>query len=226
MIAVQGAAKRPAGASSSGPKPGTVVGWRLAQPIIDLGKSAEELGWPILGIVGNTAHLKKTGDHTPWSKGKRPGVIYAIDVHPPNGFQAWLIAQCRSSYDTRWIDFFNINGSQYNAAGVRVAPSTDTHLHISVAKGYEDTHVTLFRDYAGGDEDDMPTAKEVAQAVWGAALSSPTLDEGRVHGAHEGVICAIATVRALKGLTETVNGLVTTVNTLQAAVDRLPGTAR
>jgi hypothetical protein len=154
LIAVQGRAKRPSGASSSGPRPGTVVAWRLAQPIIDLAQQAEALGWPILGIVGNTEHLRKHGDHTPWSRGKTPGVIYAIDVHPPAGFEAYYVAQCRrADYDTRWIDFININGRQFNAAGVKVANSSDEHLHISVAKGHEDTHVTLFGDYAGGGEE-------------------------------------------------------------------------
>lgn len=181
MITVQGRAKRPPGASSSGPRPGTVVSWRLAQPIIDLARQAEELGWPILGIVGNTDHLRRHGDHTPWSKGKTPGVIYAIDVHPPAGFQAYYVAQCRrADYDTQWIDFINIDGRQFNAAGVKVDNSPDQHLHISVAKGHEDTHVTLFGDYAGGGEElDAEEKKLLADTANTVAELRSLLHDGK-----------------------------------------------
>lgn len=200
VIIKAGQVTRPAGASSIGPRPGTVVTYRLAQPIIDLGEQAEKLLWRILGIKGNTPHLQKNGDHTPWSEGKVPGVIYAIDVAPPADFEAWLVAKCRSAYDTRWIDFFNINGSQYNAAGYRVRSSDDHHLHISVARGYEDKSVTLFADYADEKGEGMPTAEDVAKAVWVSQVSSDSLDDGKPHSAHEGVINAIAAARRLKGI--------------------------
>lgn len=205
VITVKGSAKRPSGASSSGPRPGTIIGWRLAQPIIDLARQAEELGWPIIGIIGNTDHLKKHGDHTPWSKGKQLGVIYAIDVHPPADFETWLVAQCRSGYDTRWIDFFNINGRQYNSNGIRVTLSDDAHLHISVAKGYEDMPVTLFSDYAGKDETvDDKTIEAIANKVWAVSVTSPSLVDAKGnkigHGTHEAVINSVTISRRLDGL--------------------------
>lgn len=206
MIRISGIVTRPKGSSSTGPASGSIVPWRLATPILNLATQAEKLEWPILGIVGNTDHLKKYGDHTPWSKGKVQGVIYAIDVAPPNDFEAWLVALCRSPHDTQWIDFFNINGRQYSNAGVKVATSGDKHLHISVAKGYENYSVTLFSDYAKGD-DDMPSAEEVASAVWGKPLSSPTLDDGKPHNAHEGVINAIIANRRLKAIEDRLTAL-------------------
>jgi hypothetical protein len=216
VIAETGMVVRPGAPRKAGPAPGTTVNYRVSQPIMDLARQAESLGWPVLGVVGNTDHLRGNGDHTPWSAGKQPGVIYAIDVHPPDGFEAWLVAACRSDYDTDWIDFFNIDGRQYSSAGQLLASSGDQHLHISVARGHERDRVTLFTDYATGG-DGMPTAKEVAEAVWAEGVSSPTLDKGAAHGAHEGVINAIVSARALKELLDTVDGLVMAVGQLKAA---------
>lgn len=200
MVVLTGRAKRPTGASSIGPRPGTTVSWRLATPIANLAAQAEELGWPILGIVGNIAHLRKHGDHTPWSKGKKPGVIYGGDFKPPDPFEAWYVATARSDYDTSWVDFININGRQYNNAGQKVANSSDEHLHVSVALGHENTTVTLFTDYAGGGEDivDAKTIEAIADAVWSHTISTKSFDEGAGHGAHEGVVNAIAAARDAK----------------------------
>jgi hypothetical protein len=148
VVALTGSATRPPGVYSRGPKAGTTVKYRLAQPIVDLAEQAKELGWRILGIIGDTSHLRKDGDHTPWPRGKKQGIVYAIDLDDPAGFEQWYVATARSDYDTTWIDFVNVNGSQYDNAGTRVAGSGDHHLHVSVAAGHEDTHVTLLTDYA------------------------------------------------------------------------------
>lgn len=100
-----------------------------------------------LGVVGNEEHLKKHGDHTPWSAGKLRGVIYAKDTHCPDGFRAWFIAKCKSSYNTMWVDFWNCDGRQYDKGGNDVGPSADYHFHVSVEKGSEDVHVNLFNDF-------------------------------------------------------------------------------
>ena len=207
MVTLQGSAKRPAGSSSSGPRPGTVVPWHLSQPVADLAAQCEQLDWPILGIVGNTDHLKKHGDHTPWSKGKKRGILYAIDANPPPGFEPWFIARCRDDdYDTTWIDFANINGSQYNADGVRLGSSPDHHLHISVALGDENTHVTLFTDFAGGDDEtvDEKTIEAIANKVWAVSVTSPSLVDAKGkkvgHGTHEAVINSVTISKRLEGL--------------------------
>lgn len=143
-----GVAVRPVGSDSYWPPVGTSVAWTLTQPIQDLVDQGEAAGFPNLGTIGNTAHLQKHGDHTPWSAGKERGRIYAKDTQMPADFEAWLVAKCKSSYNTLWIDFFNINNKQYDNAGNYLGYSADAHLHISVRKGYEDTHVSLFKDYA------------------------------------------------------------------------------
>lgn len=220
-----GAVTRPQGASSTGPQPGTRVQWKLTQPIADLCEQGSRHGFANLGTVGDTGHLRKHGDHTPWSKGKLPGWIYGKDTDMPSpGFRKWLVEQCRrADYDTSWIDFFNVDGRQYDNSGDPVATSGDYHFHLSVRKGYENTHVTLFDDFVAditgtakkSKGDDMPTMDEllkqlvpaVADAVWKQSLSSPSLDKGGKHGAHEGVINAIDTSRRLRRVEETLNAV-------------------
>lgn len=149
MVTRTGVVTRPAGSDRYGPPAGAKVSWRLSEPVYDLAVQAKTLGWPILGTIGEEqTHLTKHGDHTPWSLGKSPGIIYAIDLGAPEDFGPWLIATCKSDYDTMWVDFWNFRGHQYDRAGNRVASSGDHHLHLSVAKGYEDKQVTLLTDYA------------------------------------------------------------------------------
>jgi hypothetical protein len=124
-----------------------VVEWALVQPVVDLAAQAARLRWPILGTIGDTGHLRKHGDHTPWSRGKKLGFIYAIDLDAPADFKAFLVRVCRSDYDTTWIDFWNMGGQQFDNAGNVVASSGDSHLHISVANGFERKHVSLLNDY-------------------------------------------------------------------------------
>lgn len=122
----------------------------LSQPIQDLMEQGKKLGWANLGTVGNTEHLMKHGDHTPWSAGKARGILYAKDTDVPDWAVDRLIAMCRSNYDTSWIDFFNVRGRQYDHTGTDVGSSGDHHLHISIDVGAERRSVTLFRDLAAG----------------------------------------------------------------------------
>jgi len=142
-----GVAKRPRDSDGFPPPAGTSVNWVVAQPIQDMLNQGKELGWENLGTIGNPDHLRKHGDHTPWSQGKKPGIVYAKDTVDPPWLQGVLLKLCRDpDYDTTWIDFFNINNKQFNFAGVEVAGSGDAHLHVSVRKGHELKHVTLFVD--------------------------------------------------------------------------------
>lgn len=147
MVARSGTATRPSGSDSYPPVAGTKVPWVLAPILIRLAETAESLGWTVYSI-GNADHLKKHGDHTPWSAGKQRGIVYAIDVMIPDAvvpkFTAWLLKYCKSDVDTTWIDFFNLGGSQYNYAGKRVASSSDHHLHLSVQSGKENAVSALF----------------------------------------------------------------------------------
>lgn len=150
---------RPNGSDNFWPPVGTHVNWTLVNGIFDLATQVDSYGqhgWIVVGTIGNTDHLKLHGDHTPWSNisgvQKVRGKVYAIDFKSTDPteharFRDWLINTCQSNYDTTWIDFFNILGAQYDFAGNRVASSTDQHCHISVNKGFETRHVSLFNDY-------------------------------------------------------------------------------
>jgi hypothetical protein len=144
-----GSVRRPTGADQYGPKAGTVVAWVVSQPIADLLAQGKRLGWANMGTIGNAAHLRLHGDHTPWSLGKAPGVLYAKDTALPAGGSRALLALCRlADYDTSWIQFFNVDGRQYDYAGRDIGSSGDYHLHVSVKAGAESKRVTLFDDMA------------------------------------------------------------------------------
>ncbi len=158
------------------PSTGETVEWRLAQPIEDLVEQGKRHGFRNLGTIGDRDHLLKHGDHTPWSRGKKRGIVYGKDTDMPSDFEQFLLICCRDpDYDTRFVDFFNINGRQYNNAGQLVATSSDGHFHLSIAVGFENAHVTLFDDYVKWKEgDDMPTPKEVIGELMNTKLDSPT----------------------------------------------------
>jgi hypothetical protein len=129
------------------PSTGARVAWSVVRPVQDLLDQGRAYGYTNLGTIGNASHLARSGDHTPWSAGKIRGRVYAKDTKVPAGFEQWLVRKMRSSYNTLWIDFVNINGHQYNNSGRLVASSSDYHLHISVRRGYENARVSLFRDF-------------------------------------------------------------------------------
>lgn len=144
---ISGFYKRPVGSDSYPPKIGARVDWVLSQPVQDMLEQGKRLKWANAGTIGNTAHLQKHGDHTGHSAGKYLGIVYAKDTELPTGGKEALLRLCKlPAYDTTWIDFFNVDGSQYNYAGVRVRSSSDQHLHVSVKRGFELKRVNLFDD--------------------------------------------------------------------------------
>ena len=173
---ISGSYVRPVGSDSWPPKAGTRVDYVLSQPIQDLVDQGKRLGWENKGTIGNVNHLKLHGDHTGHSAGKMRGVIYAKDTALPKGGKDALLWLCKQEkYDTTWIDFFNVDGSQYNYAGTRVGSSTDVHLHISVKNGYELLPVWLFDDIAAViagtyGRPPMPTAFDKLGFIDGAEL--------------------------------------------------------
>lgn len=154
---------RPSGSDSYWPPVGTSVPWVVARPIEALDDQRRALatafgGWGLSGIIGNIDHLRLHGDHTPWSVisgvAKIRNILWAIDIQDPAYVEAHLLALCRlADYDTTWIHFFNINGSQYDSAGNRIASSGDYHLHVSAKSSAWDTYHTLlfdvYRHYKG-----------------------------------------------------------------------------
>lgn len=143
LPAFSGGATRPAGSDWYPPVPGTRVSWTAVTPVVDAATQAVKDGVTAY-VIGNIDHLRKHGDHTPWSAGKVRGRVYATDVMIESAEPARtrLLAYLKSDTDTRWIDFLNFGGLQYDYAGRVLAPSGDYHLHLSVRAGYENAKGT------------------------------------------------------------------------------------
>jgi hypothetical protein len=169
-----GTVTRPSGSDSYPPAVGTVVPYAYAQPIVDLDAQADKYGWRNLGILGNLEHLQKHGGHTPWRAGSKRGIVWALDRTMPAGFRQWLVAKCKSDYDTTWIRFFNIDGMQFGQDGAYLRTSADHHLHLEVEDGSELKHVTLFDDYArevGG----VALTDDDIKRIWDCKIGSSAL---------------------------------------------------
>lgn len=143
-----GVVTRPPGSDSYWPAVGTKVPWRANAPICDLYDQAAEFHFTCLGILGNLLHLKKHGDHTPYSAGKKRNWVYAGDFDMPDSFGPWFRKKCQSDYDTMWVDFWNFRNRQYDNAGNDVGYSDDHHLHMSSQVNYETARTNVFKDYA------------------------------------------------------------------------------
>jgi hypothetical protein len=175
-MVLAGTVIRPAGSDSYWPPVGTTVNWRACAAIQMMYDQAN--AWDVLqlGVIGNTGHLQKHGDHTPWSAGKVRGIVYAIDLDMPDAFGPWLIAKCKSNYNTLFIDFFNFRNQQYGQAGQPFGYNPDHHLHMSIQVGHENDAVNIINDFFM--EQDMPItdadAEKIALAVINHSVPRPT----------------------------------------------------
>ncbi len=126
-------------------KPGTRVAWSATGPIRQLAIAFDSHGITAY-VIGDSYHLRGCGDHTPWSTGKIYGQVFATDIMYPDvaKLQTWLLGIMRGPENTSWIDFININNSQYNSTGVRVDSSGDHHLHISITRAAAGQNISRF----------------------------------------------------------------------------------
>lgn len=83
-------------------------------------------------------------------------------------------------------------------------PSHLWHAHISLARSRaNDDHSDLFDIITGGDMPITPADIEaIAKGVWSHAVASRHLDNSQPHSAHEAIINAIQTSRAVRALAE------------------------
>lgn len=173
---LSGVVTRPAGSDSYWPPVGTRVAWHACRGVQMMHDQANDWDVLQLGVVGNTAHLQKHGDHTPWSAGKARGVVYAIDLDMPDEFGPWLIAKCKSTYNTKFIDFFNFRNQQYGLDGSNYGYNPDHHLHMSIQFGHENDAVNIINDFFM--EQPMPItdadAEKIALAVINHSVPRPT----------------------------------------------------
>jgi len=132
------------------PSTGKPVRWVLAPGLTLLGQQLDKLGITWYSI-GNADHLKKKGGHTPWKPGAPLGVVTAIDVMK-SGYadvERRILKVMKSNIDTTWIDFINVNGSQYDWDGRRQGSSGDHHLHLEVLGNRTHFTTNLFYDMFG-----------------------------------------------------------------------------
>lgn len=140
----------------------TVVSYVLTQPVLDA-KTQFKKNFPkapFLGDIGNPAHLKGSGDHTPWASDKingmkhRPGYVYAADLGNGTGFDtkkfsAWLLAQVKAGKYPE-LKYFISNYELYDRRyGWKKQKGTDGpgHVHMSFMPGHEKTKSTIVSDY-------------------------------------------------------------------------------
>lgn len=151
------------------PSTGQRVHWQAAYPINSDFNEAKARGIPCLGVIGNASHLKKTGQHTPWSTGYAYGWVHAIDLDvTPLQWQK-ILSSLRSG---RWqgvVRFVNYGGSQYHARDKfqRSGSSSDHHLHISYDTGQHKYAGPGLLAYAltadiKGDDDELLSAEAQA----------------------------------------------------------------
>ncbi|SHN45476.1 hypothetical protein [Cryptosporangium aurantiacum] len=160
------------------PSSGARVRWSPIEGVADEYEAAMAMrgaGYRCLGVIGNAAHLRGSGGHTPWcsegygGRACRFGKVYAIDLVAPNmtGLERWLIPRLRAG-NYRWVYYLNINGHQYTRKDSFRGrySSADHHLHLSGLAGHESTSSSILRDwqnYRTNGGDDMA---QVPQAEW------------------------------------------------------------
>lgn len=167
--------------------------FRLMQPAQDLRDLLRRYGYTVYDI-GNQTHLDHNPpeDHTPYSAtgypgGAKFGIGYAIDIMPPTKaglpslqqLGARLLADRNGGVPgIKWLKYMNWepqrnNGGQcyqesWKPNHARRSSTDRGHIHLSGLTGYETSTVGRGYDPVARirGEDDMPTAKEIAEAVW------------------------------------------------------------
>lgn len=212
---------RPSGSDSYPPAPGTVVHYVFAKAVNDLESQARKRGWRILGKIGDTSHLRKHGGHTPYRAGSKRGIVWAIDIDTPHEFEQYLVALCKSNYDTTWIRFFNINNRQYDNAGNYLGYSGDGHFHCEVQDGYENKSVTLIDEYGKGIDVALTQAeiKAIAANVWAYGVTNSAFESAKdsppvtTHSTHEAIVAALNLPRVIAKVEERITAAINSIDT-------------
>jgi hypothetical protein len=148
--------------------PGQKVSWTAAQPIADIAKEFDKHGVTVY-VQGDDYHLRGGQDHTPWSK--ILGKVFACDVMYADAakLEAWFLKVMQSNEDTSFIDYININNSQYDYTGTRAGNSGDHHLHISIKANAVNLRVSKFVTLLESFLSGKPISKPVPVVVKPAA---------------------------------------------------------
>lgn len=122
--------------------------WKKARPVADVEKWARANGVPVLGTIGNNAHLtsNRPQDHTPFSTTEWPDPISgdwvcAIDLEDVAGLEDALLAGARAG-NMPWLKYMNVHGRNYHCRdGFKDStPSADKeHIHLSIRSDHLET---------------------------------------------------------------------------------------
>jgi hypothetical protein len=161
------------------------VTWRLAKCIPPLVEEVDERSPHRSkisdGTIGNAAHQSRDSDHNPWVKDGNVGVVTAVDIthDPANGFDSyafaeWLRKRCKAGDENRVK--YVISNRRIASATVKPGypawtwrpydgenPHTH-HVHVSVRS--EKKYYDNAGPWGWYEEDDMPSPKDYADAVW------------------------------------------------------------
>lgn len=128
--------------------------WRKARPVADIEDWARANGVPVLGTIGDTAHLtsNRPQDHTPFSTTEWPDPISgdwitAIDLEDVAGLEDAILAGARAG-NMPWLKYVNLHGKHYRCDdGFQKAhPTSDkSHIHMSIRSDH--LHTALADDW-------------------------------------------------------------------------------
>lgn len=123
--------------------------WSLATPVDELVQWARVQGIPVLGTIGNLAHLKAVNpqDHTPFSRtawpNRLPGYIVTACDLKEGAWADRFIDETRRGLHP-WVKYINHKNKQHNFKnGYTVTSSGDYHCHVSVRTDHLFTHINM-----------------------------------------------------------------------------------
>lgn len=122
------------------PSTGKSVRWQAAMPVQRDYDWIKDHGLKCYGVIGNEAHLRKSGEHTPWAdpdKGYAYGWVHAIDIGMSDAQFSKILSALQSG---RWrgiVRYVNYDGKHYHSSKnfLYTAKSSDSHFHVSYAGG-------------------------------------------------------------------------------------------
>lgn len=175
------------------------MSWRVARSLDvlldEINSAAPRRSKASDGSIGDAAHATRSSDHNPWVTYGGQGIVRARDfTHDPRGgLDCSILAErlaaivaagshpaARSGAYIIWrrrILSFDRRGEGWRAY-YGTNPHT-AHLHLSVATdpaGFDSTQPWGVMAPVTTQEDDMPTAQEIADAVWNYRVTRPGKD--------------------------------------------------
>lgn len=165
--------------------------WKECQPIADVEKWARANGVPVLGTIGNNAHLTSDHpqDHTPFSSTAWPDplpgyIVCAIDLEDESGLEDAILEGARAG-NMPWLKYANLHGRTFHCRdGFKESTDSrdDGHIHLSARTDHLDT--ALSADWINV-KPGKPSKPADGKPAPGPDVAFP-LDAGHWFGADDG----------------------------------------